>query len=102
MEKGFFMMLEYHHSRLEHKLISNTLISVKASKYLHTTVCHGHGIVCRGITGELTVIGTGGRCKNVARVDKVRAGRVSSTVGPTKKPGKHLPTANVMSLQVMV
>lgn len=64
-------------------------------KHLHTTVGHGHGVIRRGITGDLTVIGTGGRCKNVARVDKVRAGGVSTSMGPAEWPGKHLQHVNV-------
>lgn len=69
-------------------------------KHLHTAVCHRHGIICCGIAGDLAVIGTGGRGKNVARVHKVRAGGVSSTVGPVNDPGKHLPRVIVMSLDI--
>lgn len=61
-------------------------ISMKSKKHLHTTVCHGHGIISRGIAGDLAVVGTSGGGKNVARVDKVGAGGVSSTVGPVKDP----------------
>lgn len=55
-------------------------------RHLHAAVCHGHGIIRHGIAGDLAVVGTGGGCKNVARVDKVRTGGVSPAVGPG---GKH-------------
>lgn len=71
-------------------------------QHLHATVRHGHRIICHGITGDLTVVGTGGRGKNVAGVDKVGAGRVSSTVGPAKDPGKHLLSSNGMSFEIVV
>lgn len=59
-------------------------MTFKHPRHLHTTVCHGHGIIGRGIAGDLAVIGTSGWGKYVARVDKVRAGGVSSTMGPAK------------------
>lgn len=70
-------------------------------KHLHTTVGHGHGVIRRGITGDLTVIGTGGRCKNVARVDKVRAGGVSTSMGPAEEPGIELQHVNVSTCVTM-
>lgn len=100
-------LLKFHYifskaSWVEIKLTNQLFNFNKDKKNLHATVRHGHGIVRRGITGDLAVVGTGGGGKNVARVDKVWAGSVSSTVGPVKDPGKHLPSFNVMSLSVVV
>lgn len=60
------------------------------NKNLHTTVRHRHGVVCRGIAGDLAVVGTGGGGKNVARVDKVGAGGVSPAMRPEKGQPGHL------------
>lgn len=61
---------------------------VQGRRHLHAAVRHGHGIVRHGVAGDLAVVGTGGGCKNVARVDKVRAGGVSAALGPAGKQAR--------------
>lgn len=63
----------------------NFRLRMKGGNHLHATVRHGHGIVCRGIAGDLAIVGTGGGGKNVAGVDKVRTGGVSLSVGPAER-----------------
>lgn len=50
--------------------------------HLHTAVCHGQRVIRHGITGDLAVIGTGGRGKTITRCDMVRVCRVTTSVGP--------------------
>lgn len=49
---------------------------------LHTAVCHRQRVVRHGITGDLAVIGTGGRGKNITRLDMIGVCRVTTSVGP--------------------
>lgn len=53
--------------------------------YLHTTVRHGHGIIGQRVAGYLTVIGTGGWCKDIARTYMIGIHRVASLEGPMGK-----------------
>lgn len=54
-------------------------------EYLHATVRHGHGVVRQCVAGYLTVVGTGGWCKDVAGTYVVRVNGIAPLEGPAGK-----------------
>ena len=62
-------------------------------RHLHATVCHGHGVIGQRVTGDLAVVGAGGRCEDVAGAHVVRVHGVAPPEGPEGKgPQLCIPT----------
>lgn len=62
-------------------------------RHLHATVRHGHGVIGQRVTGDLTVVGAGGRCEDVAGAHVVRVHGVAPPKGPVGKgPQLCIPT----------
>lgn len=53
--------------------------------YLHTAVCHRHGVICQGITGYFTVVGAGRWGEDIARTHVVGVNGIIPLEGPRDK-----------------